>query len=300
MVKSKISGVRQVFAVMGDSYTRPIPSPVHELRPARETCEQCHWPQKFSEDRIRVYRHYQSDYRNTERSHTLVFRVGGGDVNGATGIHWHIASKVYYLPLDEKRQEIAWVKVERPDGSVQEYVDPEHMDELMPELIEEEQRLMDCIDCHNRATHIFRSPDDMVDEALARGRIDQDLPYIKRRAMEALAYLENPGHAKTQEAIQGLAGYYQEKFPEVYAEKRAAISAAMEELLDIAERAVFPEMEVNWNTYVNNLGHVQSPGCLRCHGKLVTQSAEGKDEVMDGNCELCHYTVQTLSGQEIN
>ena len=37
-VKAKISGVRQVFAVTLKTYSRPIPSPVHELRPARDTC----------------------------------------------------------------------------------------------------------------------------------------------------------------------------------------------------------------------------------------------------------------------
>ena len=50
--KSKISGTRQVLAVTFHTYSRPIPSPVQNLRPARDTCEQCHWPEKFHGDKV--------------------------------------------------------------------------------------------------------------------------------------------------------------------------------------------------------------------------------------------------------
>src|SRR5262245_16095728 len=63
-VKSKLSGVRQVFAVTLDTYSRPIPSPVHELRPARETCEACHWPQKFVGDTFVIKTKYEADEKN--------------------------------------------------------------------------------------------------------------------------------------------------------------------------------------------------------------------------------------------
>lgn len=288
LVKSKISGVRQVFAVLRGTYSRPIPTPVEELRPARETCEQCHWPQKFTEDRIRVYRQFRPDLLNSERTYTLAFRIGGGELDGATGIHWHIASQVYYLALDEKRQEIAWVGVERPDGSREEYFDPAHRGEVTPENLAEEKRLMDCIDCHNRATHVFRSPEAMVDEALARGRINRDLPYIKRKAMEALNIKENPSQQRTLTAIEALPSYYREAHPQVYEQKQAAIAAAVRELESIAETSAFPEMHLDWTTYENNIGHTRSPGCFRCHGKLVDQTS---GQVMNAGCNLCHYAL---------
>jgi len=46
-VRSKLSGTYQVYATMADKYPRPIPTPVKNLRPAQETCEECHWPKKF-------------------------------------------------------------------------------------------------------------------------------------------------------------------------------------------------------------------------------------------------------------
>jgi len=46
-VKSKLSGLYQVYAVTTGNYPKPIPTPIENLRPARETCEECHWPEKF-------------------------------------------------------------------------------------------------------------------------------------------------------------------------------------------------------------------------------------------------------------
>ncbi len=288
LVKSKVSGVRQVFAVLRGTYSRPISTPVEELRPARETCEQCHWPQKFTEDRVRVYREFRPDLLNSERTFTMVLRVGGGEFDGSTGIHWHIASQLDYLAADQKRQEIVWVGVERPDGSKEEYIDPARRDEVTPESLSQEKREMDCIDCHNRATHVFRSPETLVDEALARGRIDRSLPYIKRKAVEVLSIKDNPSLQRTVEAIDALSGYYLEAYPQVYQQKQEAIGGAIRELKSIAEISAFPDMHVDWSTYENNIGHIRSPGCFRCHGKLVNQRS-GK--TMDAGCNLCHYTL---------
>ena len=64
-VRSKLSGLRQVFAVTFHTYSRPIPSPVKYLRPARETCEQCHWPQRFTGDKFLVKRTKKIPRRQT-------------------------------------------------------------------------------------------------------------------------------------------------------------------------------------------------------------------------------------------
>ena len=44
-VRSKLSGLYQVYATVTNRFPRPIPVPVQNLRPARETCEECHWPE---------------------------------------------------------------------------------------------------------------------------------------------------------------------------------------------------------------------------------------------------------------
>ncbi|MBI4297032.1 MAG: NapC/NirT family cytochrome c [Chloroflexi bacterium] len=290
LVKSKISGLRQVAAVTLNTYQRPIPSPVEELRPARETCEECHWPQRFAGDLVRVRRHFLQDAANTEQVNTLVLRVGGGEFPIARDIHWHIGAKVWYLPLDEKRQEIAWVGVEAQDGQLVEYLDPQKATDVSPERIKADKRLMDCVDCHNRATHIFYSPDALIDKALALGQIDPALPFIKREGMKAL----NPISSSLEEAnskIDSIHEFYATSYPQIYEEKGVAIVRAIEQLKGIAKLTTFPEMKVDWETHPNNIGHLQSPGCFRCHGKLETATEGGKDQVIRADCTLCHYPL---------
>ena len=84
-VKSKLSGVGQVFAVTFNTYPKPIPTPVHNLRPARETCETCHWPQKYGEDRVQVINKFADDETNTITKTVLLMKIGGG--NHGIGIH---------------------------------------------------------------------------------------------------------------------------------------------------------------------------------------------------------------------
>lgn len=290
LVRSKISGTRQVLAVLTKTYSTPIESPVKELRPARETCERCHWPQKFTEDRIRVYRTYDVNEANTERLRVQAFRVGGGRGDSVAGIHWHIAANVWYLALDEKRQDIAWVGVEKADGKFMEYVNTAKAGEITPEHIEKEKRLMDCIDCHNRATHVFRSPEEMVDEAMALGLIDPSLPFIKKMAMETLSSL-NPSTADANNKAETIPEFYKDSYPQVYEEQKKAVDGAVTELKDIAASVSFPEMKVDWTTYPSNLGHTKSPGCFRCHGKLVNLAAGGKVTVIRAGCDLCHYSI---------
>ena len=47
-VNSKISGARQLIAVATATDPTPIQTPVHGLRPARDTCEECHRPGDYS------------------------------------------------------------------------------------------------------------------------------------------------------------------------------------------------------------------------------------------------------------
>lgn len=290
LVKSKISGVRQVVAVALNTYSRPIPSPVEELRPARETCEECHWPDKFAGDLVRVRRHFQQDEANTETTNTLVMRVGGGESSVAKGIHWHVSANVWYLPVDEKRQEIVWVGVGKEEGKLEEFVDPARAGLATPERLVADKRAMDCVDCHNRATHVFYSPENLIDAALAQGKIDRSLPYIKREGMKAL----NPISSSLEEAqarVESVSDFYFRSYPQTSQEKQQAIDGAVKQLKQIAELTTFPEMAVSWQTHPINIGHLQSPGCFRCHGNLEAVAAEAPKKTISAECTLCHYAL---------
>ena len=290
LVKSKISGLRQLIAVTFNTYDRPISSPVEDLRPARGTCEKCHWPKKFSGDLVRMRRHYLEDEQNTERVDTRVFKVGGGEFEVARDIHWHIGAEVWYLPLDERRQEIGWVGIDVEDGELEQYIDPERVAEVSPERIKDEKRLMDCIDCHNRATHIFYSPEDLIDKALAQGGIDRSLPFIKREGLKALDPV-NPSLDQAMGKVESIDEFYRTSYPQTYAESGEAIDEAIGELKEIARLTTFPDMKVSWETHPDNIGHLEWPGCFRCHGKLVATTGDREGEVIDASCNSCHYPL---------
>lgn len=222
LVRSKVTGIPLVFVTLADTYDRPIPTPVENLRPARETCEQCHRPEKFTGDIIRVHTTYLPDEKNTKKVDTRALRVGGGEFAVARDIHWHIGAKVWYLPLDKSRQEIGWVGVEDGNGQLIEYVDPKRTAELTPQRIQDEKRLMDCMDCHNRATHIFRSPEELIDTALTQGKLDSSLPFIKKLGLDAL----DPPNSSLPEAIakvEAIKPYYQASYPQLYQEKKRSL-----------------------------------------------------------------------------
>ncbi|MBI2304287.1 MAG: NapC/NirT family cytochrome c [Chloroflexi bacterium] len=284
-VKMKLTGIGQAVATAMNTYPRPLPSPVIHLRPARETCETCHWPQKVSDDRLRIYRRYGLTEKNEASISALALKVGGGGEGEAKGIHWHVSSQIWYLPLDRRRQDIGWLAFRRPDGTTEELF---RADQRRPELearLPGEKRLMDCIDCHNRATHVFRSPEELVDKALTTGQLDGTLPYIKKKSLEALTPPE-----KAQANISALPDFYRSSYPNLYREKEGAINQAIVKLREIADLTYFPEMKVNWKTYPNNVGHTDSPGCFRCHGQKFV-NVEGTERTIDGSCNLCHYSV---------
>ncbi len=288
LVRSKLSGIPLIWTTITGSYDRPIPTPVDNLRPARETCEECHRPEMFFGDTVRVHTTFLQDEANTQKVDTRILRIGGGESAVAGDIHWHVAAKVWYLALDKERQQIVWMGVEDASGNLVEYADPNKKTEVTQELIDKNKRLMDCIDCHNRATHIFHSPEELIDMALLQGQIDKGLPYIKREAMAAL----NGPSGSLDEAynkVEEIEGFYQTNYPGLSTSNQASISTAIEVLKEVARLTTFPEMNVNWQTYVNNISHVESLGCLRCHGKLVAVDGVQQGQTVNADCTLCHY-----------
>jgi nitrate/TMAO reductase-like tetraheme cytochrome c subunit len=295
-VKSKLSGARQVFATAFKTYPRPIPTPVHNLRPAAETCEQCHWPKKFYGAQLKVFTHYASDEKNTPRQIRMLINTGGGDpATGAPeGIHWHmnIANEVTYVAADEKRQVIPYVRMKNMQGRVTEYFAKDST--LSKEQIASAgKHRMDCVDCHNRPTHIYVPPDLSVDNSLLARRLDASLPYLKQQAVSALT----ADYATTDAAMQGIAkaieSFYESKYPAQAKSKELDIRNAVEELQRIYRNTTFPEMKLNWQTHPNNIGHYHFSGCFRCHDGQHT-SADGKNITKD--CQICHTVLSQQEG----
>ena len=290
LVKSKLAGVPLIFSTITRSYDRPIATPVHSLRPARDTCEECHRPERYTGEFVLQHTTYAEDEQNTSSTDTRIFNVGGGQGGTAQGIHWHIASTVYYLPLDQARQDIAYVRVVTSNGEEVDYISPSQEDQVTDERIKKDERLMDCVDCHNRATHQFNSPEILLDNAFAQGELDASLPYLKREASQAL----DPANSSLDEAyakVEAIADFYRTNYPQVYQQKSAEIASDIDAIKGIAQLTTFPYMRVTWDTYLNNIGHQNAPGCFRCHGNLVAQAGPTKGEILSADCSLCHFIL---------
>jgi hypothetical protein len=290
-VRSKLSGAYQLYSVTFNKYSRPITTPVHNLRPAPETCEQCHWPEKFFGAQLKVFNHYAYDEKNTLRQTRMLLNVGGGSptTGQVAGIHWHmnIANIVDYVSTDEQRQVIPWVRIQDREGNVVEYHDRNRR--LSQQDIDAAaKRRMDCVDCHNRPAHVYLPPDQALDQAFAAGRLDPSLPFLKRQAAEAL----NKSYATEDEALTSIAGmldaFYKTNYSEVYAQKNTAVKGAVSETQRIFKTYFFPEMKTNWATHPNNIGHLNSSGCFRCHdGEHVSDSGK----VISNDCKICHTVI---------
>lgn len=286
-VKSKLSGTRQVFAVAFNTHERPIPSPVKNLRPARETCEQCHWPEKFHGDKVRVFREYAADEKNTVTETTLQMHIGGGQSANrpVTGIHWHtsLATEIEYITTDAKRQVIPWVRLKDRDGNVREYT-AEGV--TAADLAKGERRRMDCVDCHNRPGHPFASTaEKAVDAALASGDLPLSLPFVRREAVAAVKGTYPNQQTATDAIAAKVREFYKTQQPQVYMTRRPEVERAVVSVLAIYSRNVFPAMNVTFGTYPNNIGHMDFPGCFRCHD----DSHKAKDgRVISQTCDACH------------
>jgi len=295
-VRAKLSGLRQVFAVTFHTYSRPIPSPVKYLRPARDTCEQCHWPQRFSGDKFILKTNYKDDEKNTPMTTALVMKIGGWAPSGSVGIHGrHLddGSRIHYISTDERRQVIPVVYYTDDKGKIVEYVSTD-IKVNKQELEKGEKRTMDCIDCHNRPTHAFELPANAVDLRMSRGLISPELPYIHKKAVELLKADYPDRDTAQRQIVEGIENYYRTSFPDLYASKRALIEQSAENLARIYLRNIFPDMKMSWGVHPNNLGHNDFPGCFRCHDGSHT-SADG--QTISNDCTTCH---NLLAVQEEN
>lgn len=293
-VRAKISGLRQVYAVLANSYPRPIPVPVENLRPARETCEHCHWPEKFTGSLELRRRHYLPDEDNTPFELTMLVKVGGANPQHGPvgGIHWHmaVANDIEYIPADNTRQVIPWVRVtNRETGRVVTY--ESQSNPLTPEQQAGPIRKMDCVDCHNRPTHIFHSPNDALNISLWLDRMDSSIPGIKFNASQSLA--ENAEAESKTEGLRQISESLTEKYSGY--EDRGKIRQAITETQNIYRNNFFPEMKTSWQVRPNNSSHFIWPGCFRCHdGDHVSQTGKA----ISSDCNDCHTIISQAMGDE--
>jgi nitrate/TMAO reductase-like tetraheme cytochrome c subunit len=288
-ITSKTSGIRQLVETVLNTYPRPIPSALESNRlvPARETCENCHWPQKFGGVRLRVFGKYADDEANTRSQTVLLMLVGGNRVAGIHGAHLGPGVHIRFTAADAKRQTIPWVEYRNDKGVVRAFVSPEASPDSVNALPKFD---MECVDCHNRPTHTFDLPERAMDKALGLGDIPVTLPYIKKQSVELL----KANYATSTEAAAklptALVGFFQQNYPDLYANRSEDIKLAGQAVLAIYNRNVFPDLKVSWGTYPNNLGHTDFPGCFRCHDGSHT-AGDGKTIAQD--CNSCHESLAT-------
>ena len=291
-VRSKLSGLYQVYAVASNSFPRPIPTPIENLRPARAVCEQCHWPQKFYGRQYLVRTHFLQDQANTRWDIGLTLKVGPPEQGSGylSGIHWHVNShvKIEYIAADDKREELPWVRYTNLDtGKVLVFEDRENPP--APELTKvEKPRLMDCLDCHNRPSHSYLAPNEFLDQAMTSGQLPSDLPAFKAEATRLCSREYGTLDEASTAIRQGLTSLYRDKYPQVWQKRQAAVEGAIGVVQEMFARNIFPEMKVSWRAYPDHSGHLESNGCFRCHNGRH-QAASG--EVISNDCNLCHDIV---------
>ena len=290
-VKAKVDGTRQLFATALNTFARPIETPVHNLRPAQETCEGCHWPQQFYGEKMLTRTYYRTDEDNSPWTIKMLVKIGGGNprTGKQEGIHWHMigSNQVEYVADDAKRQEINWVRMITAEGDTIVYQNP---DEDPPDLTnpEIEIRRFDCMDCHNRPSHNFLPPAKAMNLALSTGKIDSDLKYVRQVGLDLLN-AEYETREEANEAIEkGLVDYYREEYPEQFTNGRKEIDDAVAELLNIYNQNFFPAMHTDYRVRENNLSHFVNNGCFRCHDGYM-QTEDGK--TIANECSTCHLIV---------
>jgi len=311
-VQSKIDGSRQLISTIFDNYSRPIKSPVKNLRPAREVCETCHTPTSFKDNIVKTILHYDNDKANTQIMTSLILKMGGvQETTGhSQGIHWHISGKVFYIAADDQRQVMLWVGVQQPDGSLKEYFSRDLIGMGQTDFVAQARkdgkvREMDCIDCHNRIAHNIPSPEQSVDKALEDGLISRDIPYVRMQAVSLLGQkYKSKAEAyaafdKLTESLKGASSSVSKTAVGVSGEK---INQAVKAVKQIYDETVFPDMNLDWQTNPNNARHTPSLGCFRCHDGnhiLASPTSSAGDEVISVKCNLCHTVPIVGRGNEM-
>jgi len=275
-------------------YKRPLAATT--LRPARDNCESCHWPEVNHSDKVRTKVHYAADAANTETRTRLVVHTGSGEARdkATRGIHWHIAQNVEFATDDVQKRTIPWVRITGKDGKTTTYFDATSK-VSRAEMDQKPKQRMECADCHNATGHPFVNPANRVDQAISEGKIDRSLPSIKARAL-AIIDKASTLHGPMEEQVPKFKQIIADAAPkgELKPEAKAAEAQFAATMLDILKLSEFEAKDLTWKSFPNHVGHQDSPGCFRCHdGKHVNE----KGEAIRLQCTLCHDLPQvTIDG----
>jgi len=285
----KTSHMSHLWAVIF-GYERPLTAP--SMPPTRESCEGCHTTRPHRHNSIRVKEHFASNARNSATKVILPVRTVGRVFHGgeSTGIDEHTRVTVRFIATDPLKQTIPWVEVTRADGTVVVYEDASAR-LVEAEINAAEKHTMECKDCHNLAGHPVRSPDQLIDELLADGRLDRRFPYIKARAVELLDKDFDDADDAHQLVREAWTSYEEEfpelkeKYPEAWESSRELLDEQQEMMAGILRRNQFAAAEISWRSFPDNSGHTNSPGCFRCHNGRH-QTSEG--DLLPVGCVQCH------------
>jgi len=299
-VESKVAGTRQLFEVALNDAPRPIPPALeaNRLVPAKETCETCHWVEKFGAVRLRVIRKFGDDEANTPTDTVLMMLIGGSIMPGIHGAHIGPGVEIRFAATDKARQTIPWVEYRNTTtGESHTYLAPGTAADSIKDWTTRASAIvsssptyqMQCVDCHNRPAHTFDLPDRALDKALMGGLVPTGLPFIKKKGLELLKAPYSTSEEAARRIPAGLDDYYRQTYPEIYAKRSADVAGAGTALLRIYDDNVFPDLKVGWGTYPNNIGHVDSPGCFRCHDGSH-DSADGRATITQ-DCTACHVPL---------
>jgi len=286
LISSKMSGLRQMVKATLNTYERPVPTPVHTLRPSKETCEKCHWPEKFYGSRLKVITRYESDERTTPKFVTLNMKIDSGKEAGKAGIHWHINSEneVRYASVEDQREDMLWVDVRQEDGTFKRYTNKKFVNRQDKDQWNH-ARTMDCVDCHNRATHIYEDPKHAIDDRISKGLVDRELPFVKREILAAIKTNYNDKDAALTGIQNHLYGFYRTNYDSMAGSWMEKIDQAVEAAQEIYSRNIHPGMKVEWGTYPNHIGHQRNGGCFRCHNENLV---DDQGSAISFDCTLCH------------
>ncbi len=286
LIQAKMAGTRQLFHVVTNNIPKPVPPPPQLIRPATYTCERCHWPEKFHGDKPKVIREYANDEQNTESMTKLTMHIGGGSAKAGTGpgIHWHMNLDNAVEFVEEKKEgetesSIPYVRVTDRQGRVREFI---ATGANAPELASRPRQRMDCMDCHNRPAHtMFFSAERAIDTGISQGRIPRALPFVRREAVSAV----KAEYPDSDAAMAGIEKHLRDFYAQQSGADAQAVARAVTGAQQLWAENVFPAMKVKWGTYPSNIGHIDAPGCFRCHDD-EHKTADGA--VIKQDCELCH------------
>ena len=297
-ILTKLKGITDLYSLLSNTFPRPIPAPIKDLRPSKDICQDCHGPKYAIREDLQVRKYYLSDTKNTEWEIDLLLKMGAVrvQIDKPPVMHWHyaVARQIEYASADPKREAIPWVRAVGFDGKARIYR-AEDGNAAGKEPAPEQKHVMDCIDCHNRVGHELYPPDRVTNALLSLKSIDPSLPDIKSTAVEALEGKYDSREAARSGIKDAIMEFYKKKHPDIAASREAELKQVILMLQDLYDRNYDPVMKETWKSYPSQSGHMYSLGCFRCH--------DGKHKSDDGtvltkDCSLCHLLIKKRMEKE--